>query len=224
MTMTFTRPESSSFRKNEAVFYSYIYVISTYSTVLSVLMRATTRPKRRLKREDWVAASLEVLLLEGVGAVTIDRLAEELHVTRGSFYHHFSDRAELHDALLAHWAEERTHRVREEVASLKLDPATALLVLLRTLRRRRTAGYDAAFRAWALHDERARALLQQVDGARFEFVRGQFEQLGFRGIDLENRARLFMYYEIASPAMFLENADEQADALLVERHRFLTQR
>lgn len=154
--------------------------------------------------------------------MTIDRLASSLGVTRGSFYHHFSDRDDLLDALLAHWADDLTYQVRDHVTSLKLDPETTLLVLLRTIRSKEAAKYDAPFRAWALHDDRAREVLERVDQVRFETIRAQFEQLGFDSLQAELRARLFLYYEIAAPAMFLDSSNVDPDALLHERLRFLT--
>jgi AcrR family transcriptional regulator len=187
-------------------------------------MPGSTAVRRRLNRDDWIRTSLEVLVNEGIGAVSVDRLAVELEVTRGSFYHHFKDRGALLDALLSHWSETLTHQIREQVASLQLDPATTLLALLRTIRRKRAAEYDAPFRAWALHDERAAKVLREVDRLRLEFCRAQFQAIGFEGIELESRARLFLYYETAAPAMFIDRSEEQTEALLLERHRFLVTR
>lgn len=185
-------------------------------------MKATRKPRKNLNREDWIAASLELLVSEGIGAVSIDRLASGLGVTRGSFYHHFSDRNELLDALLSYWADELTYRVRDDVVSLKLDPATTLLVLLRNIRSKDAARYDAPFRAWALHDERAREVLASVDQVRYETIRSQFEQLGFDGPELQARARMFLYYEIAAPAIFLARESMDREAVLAERLRILT--
>ncbi len=53
-------------------------------------------------------------------------------------------------------------------------------------------------------------------------VQSQFEALGFTGLDAENRARLFLNYEITAPAMFAKPSSERDEQLLVERHRFLT--
>jgi AcrR family transcriptional regulator len=185
-------------------------------------MKAIQHPKRRLNRNDWITSSLDLLAAEGIGAVTVDRLASGLGVTRGSFYHHFSNRDELLDALLDHWADQLTYRIRDQVINLQLDPETTLLVLLRTIRSEEAAKYDAPFRAWALHDERARAVLKRVDQSRFETVRAQFERLGFDQHQRELRARLFLYYEIAAPAMFLDQSGVGPEAMMQERLRFLT--
>lgn len=184
------------------------------------LHMASVRAKTRLNRQDWILAALELLVGDGIAAVTVDRLSRQLKVTRGSFYHHFSDRDELLDALLSHWADSLTFQIREQVARLKLDPATTLMVLLRTIRSEQAAALDAPFRAWALHDERAAAVMRAVDEERLKFIRQQFAALGFEGVDLDNRARLLLFYEIASPATFLDR--DGWEERLIERHRLLT--
>lgn len=43
----------------------------------------------RFHREAWLAAALDVLAEEGQAKLRIDKLAGDLGVTKGSFYHHF---------------------------------------------------------------------------------------------------------------------------------------
>jgi AcrR family transcriptional regulator len=178
--------------------------------------------KSRLTRQDWIDEAMELLALAGIGAVTVDRLASNLNITRGSFYHHFSDREDLLRAVLEHWAQRWTYAIRDQVTALGLDPGTTLLAIMRLIRSNRAADYDAHFRAWALHDPLAQEVVKEVDEARLAFSRAQFEALGFSALEAENRARLFLYYEMAAPAMFAAPSPEQEEQLLVERHRFLT--
>lgn len=185
-------------------------------------MSKDNAPKRRLTRQDWIDAAIELLIKAGIAAVSIDRLATSLGVTRGSFYHHFGDREDLLRAMLDYWAQRWTYAVREQVQALGLDPATTLLALMNTIRSNHAADYDAPFRAWALHDPLAQDVLRQVDETRLEFILSLFEALGFSGTDAENRARLFLYYAVAEPGMFASPSPEQEQQLLKERHRFLT--
>lgn len=185
-------------------------------------MSPKTRATPRLGRQDWINAAIEELAASGIGSVTVENLAARLEITRGSFYHHFSDRRELLDAMLEYWAEEWTYSVRDQVKSLGLDPGNTLLVLLRTIRNHGAAELDAPIRAWALHDDMARAVLAKVDKARMEVIHELFLALGFKGLEAENRARLFLYYEIASPSFFYRKSAPDQEQLLVERHRFLT--
>jgi AcrR family transcriptional regulator len=185
-------------------------------------MRTTSQLKLRLTRQDWIDAALDMLIEAGIGAVSIDRLANTLGVTRGSFYHHFSDRSDLLRDLLDYWAQRWTYDVRDQIAILGLDASTTLLALMKAIRSNNAADFDAPFRAWALHDPVARAVVNQVDETRLAFIRSQFEAIGFEGLEAENRARLFLHYEAAAPAMFYDQTKEQDEALLVARHLFLT--
>lgn len=180
------------------------------------------RSKPRLNRQDWIDAAIVQLSESGIGGVSIEQLASRLGVTRGSFYHHFADREELLQAMLDYWAQRWTYEVRDQIAALGLDPRTTLLALMRAIRNQGASEHDAPFRAWALHDPLAQAVLEQVDEARLGFIRSLFEGLGFTGMELESRARLYFYYEAARPAMFVGLSPEQDEELLVERHRFLT--
>jgi AcrR family transcriptional regulator len=180
------------------------------------------KAKPRLGRQDWIDAAINELAKSGIGSVTIENLASRLEITRGSFYHHFSDRQELLKDMLDYWADRWTFSVSDQVASLGLDPSNTLLALLRMIRSNRAAELDAPMRAWALHDPMAQEVLAEVDKARLDLIRQQFIALGFEGLDAENRARLFLYYEMAASAMFDQYSDEVREKLLVERHRFLT--
>ena len=55
-----------------------------------------------------MSAGLDALRKGGVAAVRVERLAGDVGVTKGSFYHHFRDRGALLDALLDYWAREMT--------------------------------------------------------------------------------------------------------------------
>jgi len=185
-------------------------------------MPTATQAKPRLTRQDWIDSAIGLLIEAGIGSVSVEQLATRLGVTRGSFYHHFADRAALLQAMLGYWAQRWTYDVRDQIASLGLDPGTTLIALVRAIRNSGAADYDAPFRAWALHDSQAHAVIGQVDEARLAFIKLQFEGLGFTGLDAENRARLLLNYEAAAPAMFAKPSPKKDGQLLVERLRFLT--
>ena len=83
---------------------------------------------KRLSAEDWERAALDAIAQGGLAAVAVEPLARRLGVTKGSFYAHFADRAELVDAALARW--EQAH-VTAFIASL--DRAEDPIEKLRSL-------------------------------------------------------------------------------------------
>ena len=55
-------------------------------------MARAAKKRTKLSRDDWLASSMDALLLEGVEGIHIEPLAKRLGVTKGSFYWHFKDR------------------------------------------------------------------------------------------------------------------------------------
>ena len=186
-------------------------------------MKAEEKTSTSLARADWLNTAIQTLNDAGIGAVSIVQLANTLGVTRGSFYHHFTDREDLLRAMLNHWEMKWTVDIREEVRTLELPPGEKLLALVQSIRNNKAADYDAPFRAWALHDPLAHAVLEKVDAFRLDYIRSLFEAAGFVGLDAENRARLLLYYEMSDPAFFVERDPETEDRLIEKRLGLLLQ-
>ena len=186
-------------------------------------MKSVSETKSPLTREDWLNAAIHTLFESGIGSVSIVQLANTLGITRGSFYHHFTDREDLLRAMLNHWEKKWTVNIREEIRSLELPPGEMLLALVQSIRNHKAADYDAPFRAWALHDPLARAILEEVDTFRLDYIRSLFEAAGFAGIDAENRARLLLYYEMPDPAFFAVRDPDTENRLIEKRLGLLLQ-
>ena len=69
----------------------------------------TELPVARLSRDDWLDAAFEIVAEQGFDSVRVLTLAKSLDVTRGSFYWHFSDHAELIAGLIERW---RTREIK----------------------------------------------------------------------------------------------------------------
>jgi AcrR family transcriptional regulator len=187
-------------------------------------MSGAPQSKKRLDRDSWFQAALAALMEEGIAGVRVERLARALGVTRGSFYHHFSDRDDLLRDLLEHWIAVSTLAIREEVKALGLDPENTIFALAQMIRHRGGSTFDVAFRAWALHDPMARDYVARADDIRLDYIRSVFEDMGFEGLDAENRARIFLYYEMSEPAVFAQQSEETERALVRKRIDLLTRR
>ncbi|HMK88996.1 MAG TPA: helix-turn-helix domain-containing protein [Methylocystis sp.] len=59
----------------------------------------------RFKKEDWLDLGARLLGQEGPSALTLERLTAAAGRTRGSFYHHFTDRDAFVRALMQRWRE-----------------------------------------------------------------------------------------------------------------------
>src|SRR5436309_819503 len=109
----------------------------------------------RLSKDDWLKAARLALLKRGPDAVRVEPLARDLGVTKGSFYWHFSDRADLLESLLREW-EEETGLLTD--ALQRANPRDELPAIITELTRRNLASErgespsDAAIFAWAAND------------------------------------------------------------------------
>ena len=84
----------------------------------------------RLNRDDWLDAAFAAAVEHGFDGVRVLVLADTLGVTRGSFYWHFKDHADLIAALLERWraAEQASNQTLQEPRSE--DPVKDLELLL----------------------------------------------------------------------------------------------
>jgi AcrR family transcriptional regulator len=61
----------------------------------------------RLSVDDWIQTGYAILAAEGMKALKIDRLCDQLGVAKGSFYWHFDGMPSYRTALIEAWAELR---------------------------------------------------------------------------------------------------------------------
>lgn len=85
----------------------------------------------RLTRDDWLDAAFAAVVEGGFDAVRVLSLAEQLKVTRGSFYWHFEDHAQLIDALVSRWCEAERVEHKRLMAIETDDPRADLAQILR---------------------------------------------------------------------------------------------
>src|SRR5512142_2273935 len=95
-----------------------------------VMAGRTTRPRRRLTRDDWADAALAAVAEGGLAAVAVEPLAARLGTTKGSFYWHFATREALLEAALARWEDKTTTAVIGEIVNAMDDPASQLRRLI----------------------------------------------------------------------------------------------
>src|SRR5438128_4572142 len=115
------------------------------------LSRGMKVPSRPLSAADWIEAAMAAIVEGGVAAVAIEPLAIRLGATKGSFYHHFSNRDALIVAALEDWERSQTEAVIERL-DLISDPGERLRAVLAAAFADRAGGVrDAALMAAATH-------------------------------------------------------------------------
>ncbi len=165
---------------------------------------------------------MEVLAREGQAKLRVDRLASDLDVTKGSFYHHFENREDFVESLLAYWTSAFTDWVVREVESLDVPADERLLRLMQTIQREGLDRYDIAFRSWAAQEPSVAEQVKKVDLARYDFIRSLFCEMGFEGRDLEDRVRIWLVFHSAQSTVFVPQNNEDAEEAINRRHAFFT--
>ncbi len=127
----------------------------------------------RLNASAWVAAGLDLLAHGGIDAVRIDQLAKVLGVTKGSFYWHFHDRADLLAAMLEMWRRNATLAVIERL-EMHGSPAERLRRLLDLPLSGNAAlrgqSLELAIRLWSRRDQTAAAAIEEIDQQRLAYT------------------------------------------------------
>ncbi len=117
-----------------------------------------------LDRNAYLTAGFDLLARHGCHALTIMNLGEQLGVTRGSFYHHFTDLTEFTDALVDVW-ERSAMRMLDVIGELT-DVAARFEATARYTLHEIPHEVEAGLRAWAYANPVAEAALTRVDVAR----------------------------------------------------------
>lgn len=152
-------------------------------------------------KPQWLTAGLDALRKGGIGEVRVERLAADLGITKGSFYWHFRNRAELLEALLEFWAREMTEAEFERVRAVRGGLPARLVMLAEDVLQRGMGRYDPAIRAWARSDRKVAATVAQVDRRRVQALGALFEEAGFPAAQAGVRARLFYAFLLGEPQL-----------------------
>ena len=177
--------------------------------------------KQHVSKAEWLARALEVLAAEGVQGVRVERLARDLGIAKAGFYWHFRDRRDLLQSMLDYWTHEFTAVITENPKLRTGDPKKRLYDTMVMILDHDLTKYDLGIRDWAAHDPDAAKAVRSVYRMRLEFVRGIFSELGFRGQQLEMRARLFVCYHSWEQAMFDDLSKDERRKLIRVRHKML---
>jgi len=182
--------------------------MSDASLLEEIANRGVTSPDRKqLQRIDWLLKALEIFVAEGIDAVRITRLAQDLGVTRGSFYWHFQNREDLIDALVSYWKDKNTSAITESVT----NAASLAEGIFRFFETCIDAALfdprlDLALREWARRSSRVRKLIDIEDEARLESLRNFFTRFGYPMPQALIRARVLYYSQIGFYALEVQES------------------
>jgi AcrR family transcriptional regulator len=177
--------------------------MSDTSLLRAVAERGVTSPERnQLQRFDWLLKALEIFVAEGIDSIRITRLANELGVTRGSFYWHFQNREDLIDSLVSFWKDKNTAAITDSVAQASnLADGIFRFFEICIDDSQFDPRLDLALREWARRSTEIRALLDGEDETRIEALRQFYLRFDYPMPQALIRARVLYYSQIGFYAL-----------------------
>ena len=181
-------------------------------------MAARKPPSTCLSVEDWLQAGYTALAEQGVRALKVERLCQQLGVTRGSFYWHFEDMDGYRAALVESW-NTFLERDRQSLAELDaLPPRERLSTMMIALVSPQHWMLERAMREWARSDPVAAANIRAADRRLLHSVTKAYTDYGFSPTNAKLRAELTFAAGIG--LLHLAGSAEQAQSV-AQRERFL---
>lgn len=170
----------------------------------------------RLSRETWVDAALRLFAEKGIDAVRVEPLAQSLNVTKGSFYWHFKNRHELHQAIIDHWGQRCTSTLTRCISESDDIIDVVLNVFAMWMRDEPfSPRLDAAMRDWARRSENVRVAVKKADQARTEALSAAFQRAGYETESSLVRARILYFGQIG----YYESELQESRSLRIELWR-----
>lgn len=181
----------------------------------------TDKSLKRLSKKDWLHGALELLTVTGIEGVKIVPLAERLGVTSGSFYWHFKNRNELHEALLYFWEHEMTDIAIEVAKRFEGSPKERIWRLMKQVMGTGLARYDLAIWHWAQSDAAAQKVFQSALDKRFNFAKWMFMEAGFSKTQAEARGTMMVVYMMGESTL-IPDTPSKRKKLLKLKYEVLT--
>lgn len=147
----------------------------------------------RTPRESWIEEGLHFLAQGGPDAVRVEPLAAALSVTKGGFYWHFRDRADLLDALLDTWEQQLVDEAIESSDRGGGDGRARLRRLFAAAGARESIlDLELAVRDWGRRDPAVAVRVTRVDNRRMDYLRPLFAEFCDDDADVEGRCLLVL--------------------------------
>jgi AcrR family transcriptional regulator len=178
--------------------------------------------RRRFSRQDWIALGQEQLASQGPEAVKLDAICKAAGLTRGSFYHHFTDHKTFLIALAEAWLASETEDVAAhlDAAASAADRMAALTDAAMSINYRLELG----MRELARRLEPVHAIVARADAMRLDVLTHLYAAR-FGLPDETARSYAYLEYAAFSGLILLEpDMAPERQTSLAERYADLVER
>jgi AcrR family transcriptional regulator len=159
-------------------------------------MVVSAKKEARVTKQEWLVTGLELFAVCGADGLRVDNLAKALNISKSGFYCHFSGKDDLLEQILEYWAQKYTYVITSNTTFIKMPAIDRLLEAMTRIFELNLAEYDAAIDIWSRNNAHVARVREKVMQARLQFFRDIFEELGFRGDQLEMRTRVCAVFQM----------------------------
>lgn len=143
-----------------------------------------------------MAAGFRALVAGGPSALKIEPLSRSLGATKGSFYWHFADPADLRTHMIKLWQRLGEAEITGAVRANGLEGAAAMAALINRISISPHgdfggAGVEPAIRSWALEDPVVAKAVTEMDAVRLEVLQNFFSEAGLPTKQAKQNAEVF---------------------------------
>jgi len=154
----------------------------------------------------WLEAAYEALIEGGIEAVKVMPLAENLDMSRTSFYWHFESRDALLEALIERWKDKNTGNLVRQTQLFAETITEAVLNLFDcwVVSDLFDARLDFAVRNWAHTTSELGSIIEEADAERIEAICAMFARFGFSPYQARIRATAIYLTQVGYISMKAE--------------------
>jgi AcrR family transcriptional regulator len=161
------------------------------SDTLSAEKTAITSGKLKRNRSDWLIAGLDRFAEGGERNIQVEPIAQDLGVSKGSYYYYFGNREQFIEEMLQ-VALEVTTQIFISRSSAENSPLDRLKSLTASvMSERRGKDFDFYIREFARKNRVASRFVQQMDGSRIQYLTELFAGCGFSSSESASKAELY---------------------------------
>lgn len=163
----------------------------------------------KVTAKQWLSEAKKALISDGINGVKVDRLSKALGVTRGGFYHHFNNRADLLDGLLEEWKIKNIFLppITESLQEKDIPSYLDAMIDLHISSRKFSPAFEMAIREWGRIDTSVQRVIDQIDAERISALTSVFILLGYEKLEAEIRARVLYLHQIGYYALRLHSRE-----------------
>jgi len=192
----------------------------------------------QVRKQELLATAMRLFAAQGYEQTSINQIIAALNISKGAFYHHYSSKEDLVEALAAMYAEEAAARARSVLEDESLDAFGRLSMFLSRMRNSKVesaAGLQAAFapifleRNRDLYDRSQQAVNRVIQPILAGIIAEGVADRTFDTADADAAAEIMLHLMASTRTMVaaLYAATGELDVQrqmhrLVERMRFLS--